>query len=141
MNKPTGYPWHLPHRTVPLNVTRYLFSCIFDPEVPRFFLFLLFTAKTEVAPVSLPTGIKQVWRGNYGHEPSGFPGSFVRLREIGLCLVLHHCTPEGASAANYPLHRSRQHSTVQAGSEQLEYSKHIVAGDYSKHCATAPYQT
>lgn len=41
------------------------------------------TARTKIAPIRPPAGVKQVWCGDYGHEPAGFPGQFVKLRETG----------------------------------------------------------
>lgn len=51
MHEPAGYPWRLLHRSILRNVPRYLFSCVFNPEVLRFLLLLLLAAKAEVSPV------------------------------------------------------------------------------------------
>ena len=77
MHEPTGYSWRLPHRSISRNVLRHLFSCVFDPEMLRFLLLLLLTAKAEASPVGLPARIKQIRCGDDGHEPPRFPSGLV----------------------------------------------------------------
>ncbi|KAL2065129.1 hypothetical protein VTL71DRAFT_4269 [Oculimacula yallundae] len=59
--------------------------------MPRFLLFLILAAETEVAPVGSPASIKQIRRSDDGHESSRLPGSFVQLWKNGARQTLDHC--------------------------------------------------
>lgn len=76
MYRPARYPRRLLHRSIPRNVLRYLFSCVFSSEMPR--ILLLFLApKAEVSPIGLQAVIKNIRCGDDGHEPQRFPGGLV----------------------------------------------------------------
>lgn len=72
---------------------RYPFSCVFDPEMPRFLLLLLLAAKAEVSPAGLQARIEQIRCSDDGHEPQRFPSGLVQLWKTRNRQIPDHCLP------------------------------------------------
>lgn len=93
MHEPAWYSWRPLHRSIPRNVLRYPFSCVFDPEMPCLLVLLILADKAEVSPVGLLAKIEQIRCGDDGHEPQRFPSGPVYLWKTRIHPILNHCQP------------------------------------------------